>query len=214
MGGVFGSLDTFNSEMENSEVIVTTTVTIPSGTVLRLKFQDFYDAKYADKNSDQFESLAELSPQDISVRIVQRQGYSKLTQNMNQFLRKCNLIPANGSDTAFKYICEGSRGRSLEASKRENEVLFILQGEVKIVLERSIIDVLKDEHDRLNDGKNYDTDSDEEDLGEGGTITLKRQGEPSLTIPVCIYLFIYLIINLFNYFLILMILNLFKINFR
>lgn len=184
MGGVFGSLDTFNSEMESSEVVVTTTVTIPSGTVLRLKFQDFYDAKYADKNSELFESLGDLTPQDLAVRVVQRQGYSKLTQNMNQFLRKCNLIPTNGLDTAFKYICEGSRGRTIEASKREQEVLFILQGEVKVVLERSIIDVLKEEQDRLHDGKNDNFDSDEEDVGEGGTITLKRQGEPALNIPM------------------------------
>ena len=183
MGGVFGSLDTFNSEMENTEVIVTVTATISSGTVLRLKFQDFYDTKYADKLNESAESTAELTPQDMTVRIIQRQGFSKLTQNMNQFLRKCNLIPSNATDTAFKYICEGSRGRTMEATKREQEVIFILQGEVKIVLERSIIDELKVENDRLNEGKDEGSDSDE-DPGIGGTITVKRQGEPALTIPV------------------------------
>lgn len=193
MGGIFGALDTFNSEVENTEVVVTYTATIASGTVLRLKFQDFFNSKYADKVNDAAEANAELTPQDLTVRIVQREGFSKLTQNMNQFLRKCNLIPASGSDTSFKYICEGNRGRSIEARQREQEVLFILQGEVKIVLERSIIDELKEENERLNEGKDEDTDSDE-DLGEGGTITLKRQGEPSLTIPVCFFIYFIFII--------------------
>lgn len=188
MGGVFGAIDLFNSEMEDTDVVVTYTANISSGTVLKLKFKDYYVTKYGNQ-ADGEEGLGDLTPQDLTIRLVQREGYKKFSSNMNQFLRKCNIIPSTGSDTSsVKYICEGSRGRSLEVSRKENEVLFIIQGEVKIVLEKSIIAALKDETDRLNEGKDGGYSSDEEEMmtgrQEGGSITVKRQGEPAMTVSM------------------------------
>jgi hypothetical protein len=194
MGGVFGAIDLFNSEMEDTDVVITYTANIASGTVLKLKFKDFYLTKYGNQSGDE-EGLGDLTPQDLSIRLVQREGYKKLSANMNQFLRKCNLIPSIGSDSSVKYICEGNRGRSLDVSRKENEVLFLLQGEVKIVLEKSIITALKEESDRLNEGKATgggaygDGESSEEEGGGGekaggGSITVKRQGEPSMTVSM------------------------------
>jgi hypothetical protein len=186
MGGVLGAIDLFNAEVEDSDMLLTYTAHIPSGTILKLKFHDFYQTKYGDESTDE-EGIANLSPQDLTIRLVQRAGFQKLSENMNQFLRKCNLMPAIGSEVSVKYICEGNRGRTLEVSRKEQEVLFLLQGEMKIVLEKSIVKSLKEEKNRgLGDGGGESEDSDEEEVmrHEGGSIAMTRQGEPTMTVSM------------------------------
>lgn len=186
MGGVLGAVDTFNSEVEDSDLLVTYTATVPSGTVLKLKFQDFYHIKYGYQTLVDDEA-SQLTPEEQTIRMVQREGYKRLSSNMNQFLRKCNIIPSIGNDASAKYICEGSRGRTIDVARKQNEVLFLLQGEVKVVLEKSIITALKEENDRLNESKNDDT-SDEDEVvtnsREGGSISMRKPGEPSMTISM------------------------------
>jgi hypothetical protein len=198
MGHVLGAIDLFNSEMEDPDLLLTYTAQIPSGTILKLKFHDYYQNKYGlhDSHGDD-ENLSHLSRQDLTIRMIQREGYKRLSANMNQFLRKCNLIPTvGGSEMIMKYICEGNRGRVLEVSQKEQEVLFLLQGEMKIVLEKSIVSSLREERKNGGgggggggNGGGYESDeSDEEEVMtgrvEGGSIAMRRPGEPTMTVSV------------------------------
>eukprot|EP00602_Paraphysomonas_sp_CaronLab_P003749 CAMPEP_0185034040 /NCGR_PEP_ID=MMETSP1103-20130426/23545_1 /TAXON_ID=36769 /ORGANISM="Paraphysomonas bandaiensis, Strain Caron Lab Isolate" /LENGTH=408 /DNA_ID=CAMNT_0027570529 /DNA_START=401 /DNA_END=1627 /DNA_ORIENTATION=+ len=168
MGAVFGPIDTFDSETDNPDLIVTYTATITAGTVLRIKYSDLFKAKYGDALRERQEEQT-LTPDLKTLRDINHYGNSILTPEMNLFLRKNNLLATNPSDMAFKYIYHGSIGRKIPAQKKEQDVLIILEGSVRVVLERSIY------HTR--DDGNEDEDGHD---GDPGSITCVREGEPAV----------------------------------
>jgi hypothetical protein len=192
MGGIIGPIDTFNTEEGSPELVVTYNALIASGTVLRIKFTDFYRAKYGDKVAESMQRPVE-SEEDKLVRQVNYHGLKYLTTHMHQFLRKNNLLSSSASDSGFKYICSGNIGRCLPARSKESDVLVILNGAVRVTLEKSIFPAINEgiASSHVGGSKEEAVSDDEEneyDIPRGGpgSITCMREGQPQLNYQVCL----------------------------
>lgn len=183
MGAVFGPTDVFDSEKENTELVVSYSATVTSGTVLRIKYSDLYRAKYGDSSNEQV-GEDRVSDEEASLRDVDQFGRAVLSADMNAFLRKNNLIATLPTDNAQKYISYGSIGREIPAQKREQDVIIILQGSVRVVLEKSILGVPE-----IQERKDAQPEVDEDNLkvGDPVSMTCKREGEPSSNFKVPLY---------------------------
>lgn len=178
MGAVFGPTDVFDSEKENGELIAQYSATVSSGTVLRIKYSDLYRAKYGDTKNE--EATIKISSDELAVNTVSNAGNTFLSADMNMFLRKNNLLPSLPTDNACKYIKYGSIGREVLAQKMEQDVLIVLQGSVRVVLEKSIVSALD-----VQALPESDSDDDEEHFkGEPVSMTCTRSGEPATNFKV------------------------------
>jgi hypothetical protein len=137
IGSVFGPIDVFDTEKENSELIASYKAHVTNGSVLQLKYLDFCRAKYGDQSVtvDQNEGL---SMEERQVNSVSNFGQSRLSPAMFQFLKKNNLLATNEKDVSYKYIKHGSIGRSISAKQKDSEVIIILDGGVRVVFGNKI----------------------------------------------------------------------------
>jgi hypothetical protein len=177
MGAVFGPTDVFDSEKENGELVVQYSATVTSGTVLRIKYADLYRAKYGDAKNE--EAKIKISPEEVAINSVSTAGNTVLSSDMNAFLRKNNLLPTQPTDNARKYVNYGSIGRTVPAQKREQDVMIILQGSVRVVLEKSIVSALD-----AKAPESDDSDDEERLHGEPVSMTCTRAGEPATNFKV------------------------------
>lgn len=74
-----------------------------------------------------------MTAEEISVRNVASYGESRLSPAMYQFLKKSNLLATSDKDVAYKYIKNGSIGRSIPGKKMQNELIVILDGSIRLV---------------------------------------------------------------------------------
>ena len=191
MGTVFGPTELFDTERENVDLVISYTATVTSGTVLRIKYSDLQRAKYGEKNNIDAAS-SHLSEDELVIRSVTQAGNVALTNDMNAFLRKSNLLALSHTDPSRKYIHYGSIGRQMPPQRKEQNVLFVLDGSIRVVLEKSILtssEFIEATQQRSTSTNGIDEDDDANGgessrHGEPVTMTCVREGEPSATFKV------------------------------
>lgn len=67
------------------------------------------------------------------MRNVSSFGESRLSPAMFQFLKKNHLLATSEKDAAYKYIKNGSIGRSVPGKKMQNELIVILDGSLRLL---------------------------------------------------------------------------------
>lgn len=74
-----------------------------------------------------------LTAEEITVRNSNAFGESRLSPAMYQFLKKNHLLASSDKDVAYKYIKNGSIGRTIPGKKMQNELIVILDGSLRLV---------------------------------------------------------------------------------
>lgn len=175
IGAVFGPTDIFNAEEDNADITTMYKCTVTSGSVLQLKFQDLFRAKYGDRslNPDPNEGL---TPEEICVRDAATFGESRLSMAMFQFLKRNNLLATCEKDASYKYIKSGNIGRTIPAKKMEQELIIILDGSLRLLFgHRGTATDIGDV------SASSDIDSCDKSFGD---ITCAKTGEKSATFKV------------------------------
>mmetsp|Transcript_20064 Transcript_20064/g.33806 ORF Transcript_20064/g.33806 Transcript_20064/m.33806 type:complete len:436 (+) Transcript_20064:508-1815(+) len=176
VGAVFGPTDLFNAEEDSADMTTTYKCAVTSGSVLQLKYQDLYRAKYGDRslNADPNEGL---TTEEISLRDASTFGESRLSPAMFQFLKKNNLLATSEKDVSYKYIKSGSIGRTIPAKKMEQELIVILDGSLRLIFGH------RGANPDASTGTNAHSsgDSSEHSFGE---ITCTKGGEKSATFKI------------------------------
>lgn len=132
-GSVFGPINTFNDEKDDPERNTTYKATVFTGSVLQLKLADLFRAKYGDQaiSEDPHEGLTE---EEITVRKVSYFGQHRLSPAMYEFLKRNNLLASSENDIAYRYIKHGSIGRSVSVKRKDNDLLIVLDGSLRVIV--------------------------------------------------------------------------------
>jgi hypothetical protein len=154
-GSVVGSLTVFDSEANDDADAGEIVIAVTRGSLLKLKYSDYYIAKYDLKH------VEVKSEEETLLDEIKACAEKKIPGNLSTLLRKYNMVPDGVNPKTSLYVAQGSAGRRLYMKDMTgSNVIIVLQGVIRILLDRSM----------------FRDDNDEESNGSGGSITCLRKG--------------------------------------